>query len=135
MPKKTEKKYTYAIGRRKSAIARTKLFAGKGESTVNNTLFSKYFTHSRDQAILCSPLDLTNNRDRYYFQIQVSGGGLLGQLEAAALSLSRCLKSVDEEYGKTLRAADLLTVDSRVRQRRMIGTGGKARRHKQSPKR
>ena len=51
------------------------------------------------------------------------------------LAIARALKKIDIDFNLVLRQADLLTVDSRVRQRRMIGTGGKARRQKQSPKR
>jgi small subunit ribosomal protein S9 len=51
------------------------------------------------------------------------------------LAISRALKIINELFKPALREAGLLTVDSRVRERRMVGTGGKARRQKQSPKR
>ncbi len=59
----------------------------------------------------------------------------MGQLKALALAISRALLKIDPDFRSDLRQAGLLTVDSRRRQRRMVGTGGKARRQKQSPKR
>ena len=104
--------YTSAIGRRKSAVASIKLFSGKANSMVNGIALEKYF-----------------------YSVKVSGGGKSGQLDALVLAISRALKKIDVAFGGALRTAGLMTVDSRVRQRRNIGTGGKARRQKQSPKR
>ena len=88
-----------------------------------------------DKLIYNKPFVTTDTVEKFYFEARTSGGGKGGQLEAVTLAVSRALKKLNEKYGPMLRNAGLLTVDSRVRQRRMVGTGGKARRAKQSPRR
>ena len=128
--------YTYALGRRKSAVATLKLFSGKSDSVVNGKKVLDYFSDAINQSLLTKPFEVTETLNKYYYQAKIVGGGKSGQLEALVLAISRALKKLDEAaYRPLLRAADLLTVDSRVRERRMVGTGGKARRQKQSPKR
>ncbi len=127
--------YTYAVGRRRSAIATVKLYSGKSTSTVNGKNTDLYFPGTNSQIIFNRPFDVTNTTGKYYYQAKIIGGGKSGQIDALVLALSRALKKLDDTMRPLLRAAGLLTVDSRVRQRRMVGTGGKARRQKQSPKR
>jgi small subunit ribosomal protein S9 len=137
MPKKiNQTNYTYAVGRRKSAVATVKLFKGKGESTVNKINVATYFPQPSALVDYSKPFVVTETQNKYYFQAKVIGGGKEGQLDALVLAISRALKIIDEiNFKPLLRTAGLLTVDSRVRERRMVGTGGKARRQKQSPKR
>ncbi|MPM79759.1 hypothetical protein SDC9_126800 [bioreactor metagenome] len=59
----------------------------------------------------------------------------MGQVDSLSLAIARGLVKIDEKFKSDLRVAGLLTVDSRIRERRMVGTGGKSRRQKQSPKR
>jgi len=128
--------YTYALGRRKSAVATIKLFAGKsGDSQVNGQKSSLYFSGEHNQILISKPFQVTSTVDKYYYQAKIVGGGKNGQLDALVLAISRALKKLDATHSTALRTAGLLTVDSRVRERRMVGTGGKARRQKQSPKR
>lgn len=131
--KKISTSYVYALGRRKAAVATVKLFKGKGESTINGRALNKYFllTFSR----LELPFIITETQNKYYFNAKIVGGGKTGQLAALILALSRALKKSNEDFTSLLAQAGLLTVDARVRERRMVGTGGKARRQKQSPKR
>jgi len=131
--KKTTSTYVYAIGRRKSAIATIKLFSGKGESTINTRALKEYFplTFSR----LDLPFAVTSTLNKFHFTAKIVGGGKNGQLSALILAISRALKKSNPDFTSLLAQTDLLTVDSRVRERRMVGTGGKARRQKQSPKR
>ncbi|HPD44580.1 MAG TPA: 30S ribosomal protein S9 [Candidatus Woesebacteria bacterium] len=133
--KKTTKTYTYAIGRRKCAVAAIKLFKGKGEMTVNKSAIDKYFPLSSDKIIYERPLVVTNTLGKYYYEARANGGGKHGQLEAVTLAVARALKKVNDKFGPILRTNGLLTVDSRIRERRMVGTGGKSRRMKQSPRR
>lgn len=136
MVKKTSTNtYIYSVGRRKSAVATIKLYSGKGESTVNGIAVDKYFPGTLAKINLEKPFLVTETSGKHYFQSKVLGGGRVGQLAAVVLAISRSLKKGDELLGSALRNAGLLTVDSRVRERRMVGTGGKARRQKQSPKR
>jgi len=131
-----KKIYTYAVGKRKSASARVRLFVGKGENLVNDIPAEKYFPREVDKIILRRPLELTEATGKYYFTARVTGGGKNAQLEALVHGVSRAFsKAGKEKFRASLKKAGLLTRDSRIRQRRMVGTGGKARRAKQSPKR
>lgn len=128
--------YTYAQGKRKSASARVRLHAGKGESTVNGKSFENYFPGSVDKDLWERPFALTETSGKYYVTVKVVGGGKKGQLDAVVHGISRALAKVKpEKFRTSLKKAGLLTRDSRERQRRMIGMGGKSRRKRQSPKR
>jgi len=132
---KSNKTYTYAVGRRREATSSVKLFKGKGDSLVNKISVDKYFPLSSQKIIYNRPFATTGTLDKYYFEARTSGGGKIGQLNAITLAISRALKTISETNGPLLRDAGLLTVDARVRQRRMVGMGGKSRRQRQSPKR
>ena len=133
--KATTNTYTYAIGRRKAAIATVKLFSGKGETTVNKIAVEKYFPSKTSKIAYDRPFLVTDNVGKYYFQAKLTGGGKNGQVKALSLALCRALVKINESFKAIIKPTGLLTVDSRVRERRMVGTGGKARRQKQSPKR
>ena len=134
---KTQSKnsYTRSIGRRKSAIASLKLFSGKGESTVNGLNLDKYFPTKTEKIVYDKPFEITKTTGKYHFQAKIIGGGKTGQVQALSLAISRGLVKINDTFKTDLRAEGLLTVDSRVKERRMVGTGGKSRRQKQSPKR
>lgn len=128
--------YLYAVGRRKESRARVRIYCGKGESIVNGMPAGKYFEGEVMAKMLTKPFGATETSDKYYFSGKVSGGGKEGQLDALVLGLSRALVKVAPEKNRiVLRRLSLLTRDSRVRQRRMVGMGGKSRRKRQSPKR
>jgi len=127
--------YTYALGRRKAAIATVKLFAGKGESTINSIAIEKYFPSKTAKIAYDRPFLITDTVGKYYFQARLIGGGKGGQVEALSLALCRALVKINEAFKPIIKPTGLLTVDSRVKERRMVGTGGKSRRQKQSPKR
>jgi small subunit ribosomal protein S9 len=129
------KKYTYSVGRRKSAVVTVKLFSGKGDSIVNNIPLEKYFPTKTEKIVYQKPFEVTKTLDKYHFQAKIIGGGKTGQVQALSLAISRCLVKINESFKTDLRANGLLTVDSRIKERRMVGTGGKSRRQKQSPKR
>lgn len=136
MPKIKKIDYTYAVGKRRSASARVRLFKGKGESTVNGKPALDYFDGDVSRKAIARPFGATESTDKFYFSAKVVGGGKEGQLDAIVLGISRAFLKVSPEKNKSiLRKLKLLTRDSRIRQRRMVGTGGKARRQKQSPKR
>jgi small subunit ribosomal protein S9 len=130
------KKYIYTVGRRKTSSARIRLFKGKGESIVNGLSLSDFVKNSKYKILLEKPLKLTDTIDNFYFTAKVAGGGVVSQISAIVHGISRALIKVSAEKHKSiLKKAGLLTRDPRERQRRMAGTGGKARRQKQSPKR
>jgi small subunit ribosomal protein S9 len=136
MTKNTSKNsYIRTLGRRKSAIATIKLFSGKGESMVNKLDLIKYFPTKTEKIIYEKPFEVTKTLGKYYYLAKIDGGGKTGQVQALSLAISRALIKINELFKPDLRNAGLLTVDSRVKERRMVGTGGKSRRQKQSPKR
>ncbi len=133
--KTSSNRYIFSVGRRRSAVATVKLHPKKGESTVNAVPLAKYFSRQSDKIVYNLPFVLTDTVDKFSFDAIIRGGGLNGQLKALVLAISRSLVKHDPDFKPLLRPQGLLTVDSRVRQRRQVGTGGKARRQKQSPKR
>jgi small subunit ribosomal protein S9 len=128
--------YIYGVGRRRTSSCRVRLYRGKGENTVNGIPASKYFEGEIAKRALAKPFGVTETSDKYYFSAKVVGGGKNGQLEAVILGIARALVKASVEKNRVpLKKLGLLTRDSRIRQRRMVGMGGKSRRKKQSPKR
>ncbi|HSD98247.1 MAG TPA: 30S ribosomal protein S9 [Patescibacteria group bacterium] len=147
--KKQKQDYTYAVGRRKESSARVRLYSSvrdgqvwdtqavsKDQILVNGMPIEKYFPGPLNKAKYMQPLVLTNTVEKYAVTIKVEGGGKIGQLDALILGLSRALALANREKNRpVLKSKKLLKVDARVRERRKVGTGGKARHKKQSPKR
>ena len=129
------KKYTLAIGRRKEATARVRLFSTKGETLVNGLPIGGYFGGAVAKAVYEQPFELTEAGGSYHATIKVEGSGKVGQLGAVRHGLARALAKDNPNFRAVLKKAGLLTRDPRGRERRKVGTGGKARRAKQSPKR
>ncbi len=142
--------YYEGVGRRKVAVARVRLYivtkektvtiqGGKykqGSMLVNGKDIAKVFPSNQDKARYMLPLRLTQNEERFVVSGQIKGGGIQGQLEAFIHGLSRAIEKADkQEYRPSLKKAGLLRRDPRAKERRKVGTGGKARRAKQSPKR
>lgn len=134
--------YYEAVGRRKSAVARVRLYivSKSGSVSVNGVNIKKGEIVINKKSVkedsLLEPLRLTENGDRFAISVLVRGGGKSGQLDAVIHGLSRAIEKVDkDQYRNTLKKAGLLKRDSRTRERRKVGRGGKARRQKQSPKR
>jgi len=150
MSRKKALEYYEAVGRRKEATARVRLYIltrkayvkvedleiKRGEIYVNGKPIEKLYPHPWEKNIYMKPLELTDSVDRFAISIKVEGGGKNGQLGAIVHGLARALEKVDREaYRPILKKAGLLTRDPRAKERRKVGTGGKARRKKQSPKR
>jgi small subunit ribosomal protein S9 len=130
------KNYTYALGRRKTATARIRLFQKKGDNLINDKSVSAYFPAKIDQELLMAPLALTGNQEKFSFTVRVEGSGPKSQRDAVAHGLARALVKIDADaYKPDLKKAGLITRDPRMKESRSVGTGGKARRRKQSPKR
>ena len=132
---KNKKDYIYAVGRRKTASARIRLFRGKGESTVNGLAIEKYFSRPNDDVVWKKPFRVVDVLDKFYVTVRVVGGGKKGQIEASTHGIARALEKANKDYRTPLKKAGLLKRDPRSRERRKVNTGGKARRKKQSPKR
>lgn len=136
MARRKKPNWIYAVGRRRSAVARVRLFKGKGENVVNGIPIEKYFSGPVKRKAWSLPFELADVTDKYYVTVKVTGGGKNGQLGAVVHGIARVLdKANRDKFRPPLKRAGLLTRDPRVRERRKVGTGGKARRKKQSPKR
>ncbi len=129
--------YVEGIGRRKSAVARVRIYPKiKGDYAVNGLPVGQYFRGIINaQAKYLLPLELTGWVNKFAIYAKVSGSGSSGQLGAVIHGLSRALVNWNVELKPLLKAESLLTRDSRMKETRKIGTGGKARRQRQSPKR
>jgi small subunit ribosomal protein S9 len=124
MPRKKKLDYIYAVGRRRSAAARVRLFKGKGENVVNGEPFEKYFPGQINKTYWNKPFKLTETEGKYYATVKVVGGGKKGQLGAVVHGIARALAKTDEEnFRLPLKKAGLLTRDARTRERRKVGTG------------
>ncbi len=139
--KKTD--YTYAVGRRKTAIARVRLYPkasvpGKDgtQLLINDKPAEVYFGGNAEKNQYRLPFILTETLTKMSASVKVAGGGIQSQLDALVHGVARALTKLDSaKYRATLKTAGLLTRDPRAKERRKVGTGGKARRAKQSPKR
>lgn len=131
-----KKSYTYAVGRRRTASARIRLFRGKGKTLVNDLPIEEYFPGEVAKVEYLKPFQVTDTLGKFYATIKIVGSGKKGQLDAVVHGLARTLDKENKElYHSNLKKHKLLTRDPRARERRKPGLGGKARRKKQSPKR
>jgi len=141
--------YYEAVGRRKEATARVRLYPVEGESIelngtkiargdtiVNNRPVANYFPGDVYKKLYMEPFRTTNTLDRFVISIKTKGGGLSGQIGAVVLGCARALEKIDKEkYRPILKKRGFLTRDARVKERRKAGLAQSARAKKQSPKR
>ncbi len=116
--------FNYGTGRRKTATARTRLYAGSGQIVVNGRPFEDYFPRKSLQMIIRQPLVLTKNVERFDIKINVCGGGVTGQAEAVRHGISRALLEVEPELRGALKRAGFLTRDARKKERKKYGQRG-----------
>lgn len=137
MTEKSKKvKHIQSVGRRKTASARVRIHKGKEQSLVNDKPIGVYFPGPVMSSKWEKPFVLTDTKETHYLTAKVSGGGKDGQLHAVVHAAAKALAKLnDGEFRAVLKKAGLLTRDSRIRERRKPGTGGRARKQKQSPKR
>ncbi len=113
--------YIEAIGRRKTATARVRLYSGTGEIVVNELPMVEYFGRDLDKMILRQPLLLTGTDAAYNISVHVRGGGESGQASAVRLGIARALCESDINLRPTLKAAGFLTRDARAKERKKAG--------------
>ena len=117
------------VGRRKAAVARVFVKPGKGQITINRKALETYFPLD-----ILQPLLATNTVENYDIVINLDGGGIKGQAEAARLGIARALCEIDAEMRPVLKKAGFLTRDPREVERKKPGQPG-ARRKFQFSKR
>lgn len=121
-------------GRRKTSVARVRIRAGKGEIKINGRPLDDYFVKIQDRNNVTSTLEAAGAAGTVDVTIKVHGGGITGQSGACKLGIARALKLYDTAAEPALRKANLLTRDSRMKERKKYGLRG-ARRGTQFSKR
>ena len=130
-----KKAYFYGTGRRKSSVARVRLFpGGTGEIKINNRTIDNYFGLETLKMVCRQPFEATNTAGKFDVECTVSGGGFTGQAGAIRHGISRALLEVDDEMRSPLKRAGFLTRDPRMKERKKYGLKA-ARRAPQFSKR
>ena len=128
------KPYFYGTGRRKSSVARVRVYQGSGKVTINERDIDDYFGLETLKLIVRQPLNITDNADKFDIVCRVAGGGVTGQAGAIRHGIARALLQADENLRPALKKAGLLTRDPRMKERKKYGLKG-ARRAPQFSKR
>lgn len=128
------KPYFYGTGRRKSSVARVRVYNGTGKITINDRDIDDYFGLETLKLIVRQPMSATNTNGKFDIVCRVSGGGVTGQAGAIRHGLSRALLQYDAELRPILKKAGFLTRDPRMKERKKYGLKG-ARRAPQFSKR
>ena len=130
----SKRQYFYSVGKRKSAIARVKVFQnGSGEVKVNNMKLKEYFAGTQIENAV-APLALTSNKSSMDVEAQILGGGKSAQSDALRHGISRALLLINPEFRHDLKQAGFLRRDSRIKERKKPGLH-RARRAPQFSKR
>jgi small subunit ribosomal protein S9 len=117
----TTEHYYYGLGRRKSAVARVRLYPGTGTVIVNGAPLDQVVFRASSRQDLLRPLVVTDNMNRFNVQVKVDGGGIEGWAGAMRLGIARALVVADETIRRPLRASGLLTRDPREKERKKFG--------------
>ena len=124
----------YGTGRRKSSVARVRVYPGSGKITINGRDIDDYFGLETLKLIVRQPLVLTDKSESFDIVCNVKGGGVTGQAGAIRHGLSRALLVFDPELRPVLKKAGFLTRDPRMKERKKYGLKA-ARRAPQFSKR
>lgn len=130
-----DSKYFYGLGRRKSATASARLYAGKGKVTINDKPAEEYFSENKTHvAEITDPLALVNKQKDFDITVLVKGGGIAGQVDAIKLAIAKALTIGFADLRPTLKKAEFLKRDSREKERKKYGLRS-ARKREQFSKR
>ena len=128
------KPYFYGTGRRKSSVARVRLYPGSGRITINGRDVDDYFGLETLKLIMNQPFGVTNTVGKFDVVANVNGGGVSGQAGAIRHGIARALLLADETFRPALKKAGFLTRDPRMKERKKYGLKA-ARRAPQFSKR
>ncbi len=115
-----ESNYYYGTGRRKSSVARVRVYPGTGKITINERDIDDYFGLDTLKLIVRQPLALTDTAEKFDIVCRVAGGGVTGQAGAIRHGIARALLQFDEELRSPLKKAGLLTRDPRMKERNTV---------------
>jgi len=119
---------SHGVGRRKQAVARVWVRPGVGSMKVNERDYAEYFDTEMNRLRATQPFYAVEDVKKYDVRVTVEGGGGAGQADAVCLGLARALLNINESWRSALRKAGLLTVDSRVKERKKYGQRGARRK-------
>ncbi len=116
-------RYYQGTGRRKSAVARVRIYpGGAGEVLINGRSLEEHFgPRPLYERLVMEPLRLTNLDEQLNVSVKVSGGGVTGQAGAIRFGIARALVHLDENLRPALKKTGMLTRDPRVRERKKPG--------------
>lgn len=117
-----------AVGRRKSAVARVYMKAGSGKVVINGKELDTYFPSPLLQYVVNQPFSVLEMEGQFDVKVNLVGGGISGQAEAARLGITRALIEYDAELKPRLRAEGFVTRDARVVERKKPGRPGARKR-------
>lgn len=127
--KKLATPFSHGVGRRKRSVARVWLRrGGNGKTMVNGKPADSYFDTDFNRKQVSLPMSLLPKGITYDVEVNVHGGGTSTQANAVRLGISRALLASDESLKPILRKYRLLTVDSRVKERKKYGQRGARRK-------
>lgn len=131
----TESKYFYGLGRRKSATAQVRLYAGKGKLTINHKPAAEYLNGNKTLlAEVTDPLALVNKQSDFDVTVVVKGGGVAGQVDAIKLAIAKAITTGFSDLRTVLKKAEFLKRDAREKERKKYGLRS-ARKREQFSKR
>jgi small subunit ribosomal protein S9 len=116
-----EVRYYEAVGRRKRAVARVRLYPGEGEIVINGKPLQEYFSRTQDWLNVHAPFEVTNSEKQFNLSVLVKGGGVTGQAHAVRHGVARALLLADPAFKPVLRRAGYLTRDPREKERKKPG--------------
>ena len=117
-----QQRYFYGTGRRKTAVARVRLYPGDGQWVVNGKSLGDYFgLRPMAHSTVREPLTAANLVDRFNVSVLVAGGGVSGQVGAVRHGVARALVEFDAELRPVLKRQGFLTRDARVKERKKVG--------------
>ena len=122
----------HGVGKRKTSVARIWTRPGAGNITINKKPMAEYLVRESDRMLVKQPLEITETLDKYDIQINVRGGGLSGQAGAIRHGISRTLMDINPDFRLPLKQNDLLTRDSRMKERKKYGQPGARKRFQYS---
>jgi small subunit ribosomal protein S9 len=116
-----QQQYHYGTGRRKTSVARVRLYAGTGAVVINGKPMDELFVRPVHREAILRPLAVTESQEKFNAQIKVEGGGISGWAGAISHGIARALVAADENLKPVLRRNGLLTRDPREKERKKYG--------------
>ncbi len=117
----TSERYFYGTGRRKTAVARVRVYPGIGEILINGRGYLEVFPRGTHQNAVLMPLKAVGGADKFNVQAKVNGGGISGWAGAVSHGIARALATADPSWKPALRRMSLLTRDPRMKERKKVG--------------